>query len=239
MRTIRNIGGLAAAALAVLAACSRAAPPEAPAAAAAAQEVNVYSARHYEADRAVYDRFTRDTGVKVNLIESQGDALIERLAREAEASPADLFITADAGILWRAEQRGVLQPIDDQSVLSRAPEQAVGPDGLWIGLTRRARVIVYNKDQGLPDGLKTYEDLADPSLLNLLSRCQRHLDTEALRRCLDEHTTLPKVLEDARAGARLDITSTPTVFVAGRRIKGSFEDASKYEMAVLLEKLGD
>jgi iron(III) transport system substrate-binding protein len=126
--------------------------------------VNVYSARHYEADRAVYDRFTRETGVKVNLIESQGDALIERLSREAEASPADLFITADAGILWRAEQRGVLAPIEDEAVLARAPEQAVGPGGLWVGLTKRARIIVYNKEQGLPATLKTYEDLADPSL---------------------------------------------------------------------------
>jgi iron(III) transport system substrate-binding protein len=168
MRTIRNCARLALVALVAAAACSRAEPAKeaapAPGTIAAFAEVNVYSARHYEADLAVYDRFTRDTGIKVNLIEAQGDALIERLSREAEASPADLFITADAGILWRAEQRGVLQPIADPSVLSLAPEQAVGPDGLWIGLTKRARIIVYNKEMGLPLALKTYEDLADPSL---------------------------------------------------------------------------
>jgi len=156
-----------------LAACGQkaAAPASGPGEAPALQtsrEVNVYSARHYDADLAVYEAFTRETGIRVNLIEARGDELIERLSREAEASPADLFITADAGILWRAEQRGVLQPISDAQILARAPAQAVGPDGMWVGLTRRARVIVYNKAKGLPEGVKTYEDLADPSLKGMI-----------------------------------------------------------------------
>lgn len=142
---------------------SGAQPPAAP-----SSEVNVYSARHYDADLAVYEAFTRQTGIRVNLIEARGDELIERLAREGEASPADLFITADAGILWRAEQRGVLQPIADAAVLSRAPAQTVGPDGMWIGLTKRARVIVYNKEMGLPEGVDSYEDLADPALKGMI-----------------------------------------------------------------------
>lgn len=124
-------------------------------------EVNVYSARHYDSDLAIYDEFTKKTGIKVNLIEAGGDALIERLAREAEASPADVFITADAGMLWRAEMRGVFQPISNEEILSRAPAQFRDPENNWVGLSKRARIIIYNKRKGLPDGVSSYEDLAN------------------------------------------------------------------------------
>ncbi len=131
-------------------------------------EVNVYSARHYDSDLAIYDAFTAETGVKVNLIEAGGDALIERLAREAEASPADVFITADAGRLWRAEQRGVLRKISNEMLEMRVPEQFRHPEGYWFGLSKRARVIIYNKDLGLPDGVEDYEDLADPAYKGMI-----------------------------------------------------------------------
>lgn len=125
-------------------------------------EVNVYSGRHYDSDIAIYDAFTRKTGIKVNLIEAGGDELIERLAREADASPADVFITADAGMLWRAKSRGVLQPINDPAILSRAPAHFRDADNDWVALSKRARIIIYNKAQGAPQGLATYEDLARP-----------------------------------------------------------------------------
>jgi len=127
-----------------------------------AGEVNVYSARHYDSDRALYDAFSCETGIAVNLIEAEGDALIERLKLEGEASPADLFITADAGILWRAESRGLFRPISDEAALARVPAQFQHPQKMWVGLSKRARVIVYNKDAGAPAGLTSYEDLAKP-----------------------------------------------------------------------------
>lgn len=131
-------------------------------------EVNVYSGRHYDSDLVLFERFTRETGIKVNLIEAQADALIERLSREAEASPADLFIAADAGVLWRAQQRGLLRPLADQESLARAPSQFRHPEGYWIGISTRARVIIYDKRAGLPAGVDGYEDLADPALKGTL-----------------------------------------------------------------------
>ncbi|MEO1243413.1 MAG: Fe(3+) ABC transporter substrate-binding protein [Pseudomonadota bacterium] len=126
-------------------------------------EVNVYSGRHYDSDIAIYDAFTEETGIRVNVIEAGGDALIERIAREAAASPADLFITADAGILWRADQRGVFRTTDNNALEARVPAQFRHPEGKWFGLSKRARIVIYNKDQGLPEGLETYADLADPA----------------------------------------------------------------------------
>ncbi len=152
------------AALLFAAACMRAQSAPAEPAAKPAGEVNVYTGRHYDSDLAIYDAFTAKTGVKVNIIEAGGDALIERLAREAEATPADLFITADAGMLWRAKQRGVLRAIGDAAILSRVPARFRDPEGEWVALSKRARVIIYNKEEGAPKDLQTYEDLADPAL---------------------------------------------------------------------------
>lgn len=161
-------GFLAAAVIALilgLQGCGKATGGEAGAPKAAAPiagEVNVYSGRHYDSDLAIYDAFTRKTGVKVNLIEAGGDELIERLAREAEASPADVFITADAGMLWRAKQRGVLRPIANAEILARVPGRFRDADNDWIGLSKRARIIIFNKAKGAPKGLASYADLAKP-----------------------------------------------------------------------------
>ncbi len=124
-------------------------------------DVNVYSGRHYDSDIAIYDAFTEETGIKVNLIEAGGDALIERIAREGEASPADIFITADAGILWRGDQRSIFRSTSNEMLEMRVPTQFRHPEGKWFGLAKRARVIIYNKDMGLPEGLEDYADLAD------------------------------------------------------------------------------
>ena len=130
--------------------------------------VNVYSGRHYDSDIALYDAFTDQTGVKVNLIEAGGNAMIERLAQEGEATPADLFITADAGMLWRAQSRGLLQSVSDRSVLEKVPAQFRHPDGEWVGLSKRARIIIYNRETGLPEGLDSYEDLSDPDYRGMI-----------------------------------------------------------------------
>lgn len=126
-----------------------------------AGEVNVYSGRHYESDAAIFDAFTKETGIKVNTIEAGGDALIERISQEGEASPADIFITADAGILWRADERGIFRSTDSAALEARVPSQYRHPDDKWFGLSKRARIVIYNKEMGLPEGLETYADLAD------------------------------------------------------------------------------
>lgn len=127
------------------------------------EEVNVYSGRHYDSDIALFDAFTEETGIKVNIIEAGGDALIERIAQEGEASPADLFITADAGILWRGEQRDIFRSLDNEALNERVPAKFRHPSGKWFGLSKRARIIIYNKEMGLPAGFDEYADLADPA----------------------------------------------------------------------------
>ena len=126
-------------------------------------EVNLYSSRHYDTDLALYDDFTKQTGIKVNRIEADADALIERIRSEGEFSPADILITVDAGRLWRAEEAGVLAPVESAVLTERLPAHLRHPDGLWFGLSTRARIIIYNKAAGKPEGLATYADLANPA----------------------------------------------------------------------------
>ena len=123
--------------------------------------VNVYSARHYDTDMAMDERFTEETGIKVNLIEGSSDALIERIKSEGQFSPADMLITVDAGRLWRAEQEGIFQPVDSAVLSERIPAHLRHPEGEWFGLSKRARVLAHKKDMALPAGFGTYEALAN------------------------------------------------------------------------------
>ncbi|MCY3860203.1 MAG: Fe(3+) ABC transporter substrate-binding protein [Gammaproteobacteria bacterium] len=136
-----------------------------------AKEVNVYSARHYDTDIALYDTFTKRTGITVNLIEGGSDALIERIVNEGEFTPADILITVDAGRLWRAQQRGVFQPVESEILESRVPAHLRETNGHWFGLSKRARVIVYRKDAALPIRVTRYEDLSNEALRGLI--CMR------------------------------------------------------------------
>lgn len=155
------LGLVACASLGGLAACSEAPAGEGDAPADAGV-VNLYSSRHYDTDLALYEDFTAQTGIKVNRIEADADALIERIESEGEFSPADILITVDAGRLWRAEEAGVFGPVDSAVLKERIPAHLRHPDGLWTGLSTRARIIIYNKAAGKPEGLETYADLADP-----------------------------------------------------------------------------
>lgn len=129
---------------------------------ALAQEVNVYSSRHYDTDLALYEAFTAQTGIRVNLIEGEGPQLIERIQSEGANSPADVFVTVDGGRLHLAVQAGILQPVTSDILEARVPANFQHPDNLWFGLTSRARVIFYRAAEGKPDWLNDYEDLADP-----------------------------------------------------------------------------
>lgn len=126
------------------------------------QVVNLYSARHYDIDEQLYEQFTKDTGIKVNVLEGEPDELIERIKNEGEQSPADVFLAVDAGRLWRAQEAGIFQPVTSEVLTSKVPENLREPNGEWFGLTTRARVLVYNKANVQPSELSTYEDLADP-----------------------------------------------------------------------------
>lgn len=124
--------------------------------------VNLYSARHYDADSAIYQAFADETGIQVNLIEAEADPLIERIKSEGANSPADVLLTVDAGRLWRAEQAGLFQPVNSEVLKQAISENLRHPDGLWFGFSKRARVIMYDKAKVNPAELSTYEDLADP-----------------------------------------------------------------------------
>lgn len=155
------LGLVAAASLGALAACSET-PENEGSPAADAGEVNLYSSRHYDTDLALYDDFTQATGIKVNRIEADADALIERIQSEGEFSPADILITVDAGRLWRAEEAGILASVDSPLLKERLPDYLRHPDGLWFGLSTRARILIYNKAKGVPQGLASYADLTKP-----------------------------------------------------------------------------
>ena len=131
-------------------------------AAANAGEVNVYSARHYDSDDAVFEAFTAATGIDVNRLEDNADALLQRLRNEGDNSPADVLITVDAGRLYQAEQQEIFAPLEASAALARIPEHLRHPDHLWVGFTKRARVIAYSKERVDPAELPSYEALAEP-----------------------------------------------------------------------------
>lgn len=150
-------------------------------------EVNVYSGRNYDSDYALYEAFTQQTGIKVNLVEAGEDQIIQRILNEGVNSPADIMITTDAGRLWRAEQAGLFQPIRSTLLESRVPEYHRDPEGLWFGLAGRARVFVYAKDRIDPSWFPTYESLADPSLQGrLLIRSSSNIYNQSLMSALIE-----------------------------------------------------
>lgn len=125
------------------------------------EEVNVYSARHYDTDLELHDNFTQETGIEVNLIEGGSDELIERINSEGVNSPADVLITVDAGRLWRAKEAGVLQPYESEELDNTIPQELRDRDGQWVGLSQRVRGIVYHTDRVSPDDLAGYWDLSD------------------------------------------------------------------------------
>lgn len=130
---------------------------------ALAQEINLYSSRHYDTDLRLYENFTAATGIRINLIEGEGEQLMERIRTEGANSPADIFVTVDGGRLHRAVEAGIFQPIESAVLEERVPANFQHPDNLWFGLSSRARVI-FTRTGERPDWLDDYEDLADPRL---------------------------------------------------------------------------
>ena len=128
---------------------------------AGAAEVVVYSARHY-GQEAAFDAFTRKTGIQVKILNGASGELFERLKAEGDRTPADVLVTVDAGNLWTAARAGLLSRIDSPELQANIPAHLRDPEGRWVGLTVRARTIVYNTKKVDPAELGTYEALGDP-----------------------------------------------------------------------------
>lgn len=132
------------------------------AATALAAEVVVYSARNEQLIKPLFDAYTKETGVQVKFVTDKEGPLMARLKAEGANSPADLFITVDAGNLWQATAEGLLQPVESKALKANVPAHLRDPGNEWFGLSIRARTVVYNPNKVKPGELTTYEDLTNP-----------------------------------------------------------------------------
>lgn len=148
-----------AAAATILLACTAALAQDA--------SLNIYSARHYPTDEALYSNFTKATGIKINRVDADDAGILARLKAEGTASPADIILLVDAARLWKGEVEGLFQPIKSKVLEEAIPAQLRGKPAAdggtpWFGFSTRARVIVYNKVKIQKDDVDTYEELGDP-----------------------------------------------------------------------------
>ena len=164
---------------------------------AADQELNIYSARHYQTDEALYGESTRQTGIKINRIEAKEDELIERIKNEGENSPADIFITVDASRLGNADAMGLFAPFQSDEIAARIPAHL--RTDTWIAFSKRARVIIYNPELVNGEDVQTYESLADPKLKGkVCTRSGSHPYNLSLGAALIHHNGAEKTEEWAR-----------------------------------------
>lgn len=144
-------------------------------------EVVVYSARIERLIKPMFDAFTSQTGIKVSYFTAKETQLFERLKAEGTHTPADLFMTVDAGNLWIAEQAGLLQGFDSTTIDSRIPGHLRARDNAWVGLSVRARPIMYSTERVQPADLSSYEALGDPKWRGRLClRTSRKVYTQSL-----------------------------------------------------------
>ena len=144
-------------------------------------EVNLYSQRHYTVDEKQYEAFELETGIKVNVIKANADELIERLKNEGSNSPADLFISVDAGKLQKASELDLLQKISNEKINSNISDDLKDINGFWVPITYRARILVYSKDRVNAEELSTYSSLTDDKWKNkILVRSSSNAYNQAL-----------------------------------------------------------
>lgn len=174
-----------------------------------ASEITLYTHRHYEADDKLFAEFTESSGIKVNVVKSGADQLMERLKQEGANSPADLLMTADAGRLHRAKEAQLLQPVDSERLEKSIPASLRDPDGHWFAFTSRARVVVYAKDRVQPEELSTYEDLTHPKWKGrLLARSSSNIYNQSLLASIIAANGEKKALSWAR-GVRANMARPP------------------------------
>ena len=159
--------------------------------------LNLYSARHYQTDEALYANFTQQTGIKINRIEGKEDELLERIKNEGANSPADVFLTVDAARLAKAHELGLFAPVTSKTLESRIPAHLRTED--WFSFSTRARVIVYNKGTVKAEDVQNYQDLANPKLKGkLCSRSGAHPYNLSLMASIIAHEGEAKAEELAR-----------------------------------------
>jgi iron(III) transport system substrate-binding protein len=124
--------------------------------------VNIYTDRHYDVDQVLFDQFEQESGIRVNVVKLDADPLLTRLETEGNATEADLIFLADAGRLGRAKARGLLTAFPSMSATDLIPSHLRDVEHHWLGLTKRARILVYHPDRVSLQDLSTYEQLADP-----------------------------------------------------------------------------
>lgn len=165
----------------------------------AAGELNLYSSRHYDTDERLYSDFEKATGIKINRIEDNADALIARIKAEGDKSPADILLTVDAGRLWRADEAQLFQPTQSDVLNARIPEWLRHPEGHWFGFSQRVRIIFYDKERVDPTQIATYESLADPKFKGqICTRSSSNIYMLSLLSSVIEH----KGVEGAEAWAK-------------------------------------
>jgi iron(III) transport system substrate-binding protein len=159
--------------------------------------LNLYSARHYQTDEALYANFTRQTGIRINRIEAKEDELLERIRNEGAQSPADVFITVDATRLAKVDELGLFATVKSKVLEQRIPAHLRSPD--WFAFSTRARVILYNKAMIKPEDVKSYEDLAHPKIKGqVCSRSGSHPYNLSLLASIVSHHGEQKAEEWAR-----------------------------------------
>jgi iron(III) transport system substrate-binding protein len=217
--------------------------------------LNLYSARHYQTDQALYDNFTKATGIKINRVDADDAGLLARLKSEGAASPADVILLVDAARLWSAETDGLFQPVQSPVLEQRIPAQWRGKDlgkgPQWFGFSTRARVIVYNKLNVRREDVSTYESLADaknkgkvctrsgshPYNLSLFGAVLEHLGpikTESWLKGMVDNMARPPLGGDtdqikAVASGECAIALTNTYYLARMMRSGKPEDRTAIE----------
>ena len=141
--------------------------------------LNLYTDRHYEVDQQLFDAYEEATGITIQVLKMDADALITRLENEGDASPADLIFLTDAGRLGRAKSKGLFQPFDANLLPDNYPKKYTDTDKHWLALTKRARVLVYHPDRMDADSLSTYEALASQDL-RIATRSSSHVYNQSL-----------------------------------------------------------
>lgn len=158
-----------------------------------ANEVNIFTSRHYESDNKLYEIFRKETGIKVNVISGDAKALEKRILEEGKSSKADIFITPDAGALGSAQDKGIFQEINSKKLESAIPSSF--RTKYWFGITKRARLIYYNPEKVKKEEIKnlSYEDLSDVKWKNRIAiRSSSHIYNLSLVSSLIENIGINK-----------------------------------------------
>lgn len=173
-------------------------------------EVNVYTHRHYDTDKELFEQFELHAGVKVNVVKAKADELINRLEQEGDMTKADVLITVDAGRLYRAKAKGLLQQVVSEKLNKQVPAEYRDSDQEWYGLTRRARIVVYAPDRVNANEIKTYKDLADPKWKGrLLVRSSENIYNQSLMAAYIAHYGKEEAIEWAK-GIVNNMARTPS-----------------------------